>query len=112
MSQLLQMNIFARCNVHSGNNHIVITVACQPYLFSILILKVSFFQIRLSDGTYGFGLEDKNKAPIVKTVEKGSNAEVIQPYSSVPIITFLLIEKFTCVLTITSIIKFYFNNFN
>lgn len=37
-----------------------------------------FFQIRSSDGTYGFGLEDKNKAPIVKIVEKCSNAEVIQ----------------------------------
>ncbi|XP_007423229.1 phosphatidylinositol 3,4,5-trisphosphate-dependent Rac exchanger 2 protein [Python bivittatus] len=32
--------------------------------------------IRSTEGTYGFGLEDKNKAPIVKTVEKGSNAEV------------------------------------
>ncbi|KAG8133673.1 hypothetical protein E2320_011438 [Naja naja] len=32
--------------------------------------------IRSSDGTYGFGLEDKNKAPIVKIVEKCSNAEV------------------------------------
>lgn len=34
------------------------------------------FQIKSNEGTYGFGLEDKNKVPIIKVVEKGSNAEV------------------------------------
>lgn len=33
-------------------------------------------QIKSNEGTYGFGLEDKNKVPIIKVVEKGSNAEV------------------------------------
>ncbi|XP_063779942.1 phosphatidylinositol 3,4,5-trisphosphate-dependent Rac exchanger 2 protein isoform X1 [Pseudophryne corroboree] len=32
--------------------------------------------IRPSDGSYGFGLEDKNKVPIVKYLERGSNAEL------------------------------------
>ncbi|PIO08882.1 hypothetical protein AB205_0203870, partial [Aquarana catesbeiana] len=31
--------------------------------------------IKPSDGSYGFGLEDKNKVPIVKYIERGSNAE-------------------------------------
>lgn len=34
------------------------------------------FQVKSNEGTYGFGLEDKNKVPIIKVVEKGSNAEV------------------------------------
>lgn len=32
--------------------------------------------IKPSDGSYGFGLEDKNKVPIVKYIERGSNAEL------------------------------------
>ncbi|OXB56632.1 hypothetical protein ASZ78_016187 [Callipepla squamata] len=32
--------------------------------------------IKSNEGTYGFGLEDKNKVPIVKVVEKASNAEM------------------------------------
>uniref|UniRef100_A0A8B9FLG1 Phosphatidylinositol 3,4,5-trisphosphate-dependent Rac exchanger 2 protein n=1 Tax=Amazona collaria TaxID=241587 RepID=A0A8B9FLG1_9PSIT len=32
--------------------------------------------IKSNEGTYGFGLEDKNKVPIIKVVEKGSNAEM------------------------------------
>ncbi|KAJ7406030.1 phosphatidylinositol-3,4,5-trisphosphate dependent Rac exchange factor 2 [Pitangus sulphuratus] len=32
--------------------------------------------ITSNEGTYGFGLEDKNKVPIIKVVEKGSNAEM------------------------------------
>ncbi|KAM9308556.1 phosphatidylinositol 3,4,5-trisphosphate-dependent Rac exchanger 2 protein [Gastrophryne carolinensis] len=32
--------------------------------------------IKPNDGTYGFGLEDKNKVPIVKYIERGSNAEL------------------------------------
>lgn len=34
------------------------------------------FQIRPSDGGYGFTLEEKNRVPIIKSVEKGSPAEV------------------------------------
>lgn len=38
---------------------------------------VSFFsQIRPSDGGYGFTLEERNRVPIIKSVEKGSPAEV------------------------------------
>ncbi|KAK1332071.1 hypothetical protein QTO34_007756 [Cnephaeus nilssonii] len=33
--------------------------------------------IKSNEGSYGFGLEDKNKVPIIKLVEKGSNAEVM-----------------------------------
>jgi len=40
------------------------------------ILNNSIFQIKSNEGTYGFGLEDKNKVPIIKVVEKASNAEV------------------------------------
>uniref|UniRef100_A0A8D0GAU6 Phosphatidylinositol 3,4,5-trisphosphate-dependent Rac exchanger 2 protein n=1 Tax=Sphenodon punctatus TaxID=8508 RepID=A0A8D0GAU6_SPHPU len=32
--------------------------------------------ITSNEGSYGFGLEDKNKVPIIKVVEKGSNAEM------------------------------------
>uniref|UniRef100_A0A452HV40 Phosphatidylinositol 3,4,5-trisphosphate-dependent Rac exchanger 2 protein n=1 Tax=Gopherus agassizii TaxID=38772 RepID=A0A452HV40_9SAUR len=32
--------------------------------------------IKSNEGSYGFGLEDKNKLPIIKFVEKGSNAEM------------------------------------
>uniref|UniRef100_A0A8C8SIL1 Phosphatidylinositol 3,4,5-trisphosphate-dependent Rac exchanger 2 protein n=1 Tax=Pelusios castaneus TaxID=367368 RepID=A0A8C8SIL1_9SAUR len=32
--------------------------------------------IKSNEGSYGFGLEDKNKVPIIKIVEKGSNAEM------------------------------------
>ncbi|CAI5779402.1 3,4,5-trisphosphate-dependent Rac exchanger 2 isoform X1 [Podarcis lilfordi] len=32
--------------------------------------------IKSTEGSYGFGLEDKNKVPIIKIVEKGSNAEM------------------------------------
>ncbi|KAH0521644.1 Phosphatidylinositol 3,4,5-trisphosphate-dependent Rac exchanger 2 protein [Microtus ochrogaster] len=32
--------------------------------------------IKSNEGSYGFGLEDKNKVPIIKSVEKGSNAEM------------------------------------
>ncbi|NXJ95708.1 PREX2 protein, partial [Corythaixoides concolor] len=32
--------------------------------------------IKSNEGTYGFGLEDKNKVPLIKVVEKGSNAEM------------------------------------
>ncbi|KFV70071.1 Phosphatidylinositol 3,4,5-trisphosphate-dependent Rac exchanger 2 protein, partial [Dryobates pubescens] len=32
--------------------------------------------IKCNEGTYGFGLEDKNKVPIIKVVEKGSSAEM------------------------------------
>uniref|UniRef100_F7AVQ9 Phosphatidylinositol 3,4,5-trisphosphate-dependent Rac exchanger 2 protein n=1 Tax=Equus caballus TaxID=9796 RepID=F7AVQ9_HORSE len=32
--------------------------------------------IKSTEGSYGFGLEDKNKVPIIKLVEKGSNAEM------------------------------------
>uniref|UniRef100_A0A4X1UX19 Phosphatidylinositol 3,4,5-trisphosphate-dependent Rac exchanger 2 protein n=1 Tax=Sus scrofa TaxID=9823 RepID=A0A4X1UX19_PIG len=32
--------------------------------------------IKSNEGSYGFGLEDKNKVPIIKLVEKGSNAEM------------------------------------
>nr|XP_027788667.1 phosphatidylinositol 3,4,5-trisphosphate-dependent Rac exchanger 2 protein [Marmota flaviventris] len=32
--------------------------------------------IKSNDGSYGFGLEDRNKVPIIKLVEKGSNAEM------------------------------------
>ncbi|XP_064026562.1 phosphatidylinositol 3,4,5-trisphosphate-dependent Rac exchanger 2 protein isoform X1 [Pogoniulus pusillus] len=32
--------------------------------------------IKSSEGSYGFGLEDKNKVPIIKVVEKGSSAEM------------------------------------
>ncbi|NWI12825.1 PREX2 protein, partial [Crypturellus soui] len=32
--------------------------------------------IKSNEGTYGFVLEDKNKVPIIKVVEKGSNAEM------------------------------------
>uniref|UniRef100_A0A8C3GDP3 Phosphatidylinositol 3,4,5-trisphosphate-dependent Rac exchanger 2 protein n=1 Tax=Cairina moschata TaxID=8855 RepID=A0A8C3GDP3_CAIMO len=32
--------------------------------------------IKSNEGTYGFGLEDRNKVPIIKVVEKGSNAEM------------------------------------
>uniref|UniRef100_A0A7M4FMF9 Phosphatidylinositol 3,4,5-trisphosphate-dependent Rac exchanger 2 protein n=1 Tax=Crocodylus porosus TaxID=8502 RepID=A0A7M4FMF9_CROPO len=32
--------------------------------------------IKSNEGSYGFGLEDKNKVPIIKVVEKGSNAEM------------------------------------
>ncbi|KAM5125018.1 phosphatidylinositol 3,4,5-trisphosphate-dependent Rac exchanger 2 protein-like [Callospermophilus lateralis] len=32
--------------------------------------------IKYNDGSYGFGLEDRNKVPIIKLVEKGSNAEM------------------------------------
>ncbi|XP_048363883.1 phosphatidylinositol 3,4,5-trisphosphate-dependent Rac exchanger 2 protein isoform X1 [Sphaerodactylus townsendi] len=32
--------------------------------------------IKSAEGSYGFGLEDKNKMPIIKAVEKGSNAEM------------------------------------
>uniref|UniRef100_A0A8C3S259 Phosphatidylinositol-3,4,5-trisphosphate dependent Rac exchange factor 2 n=1 Tax=Chelydra serpentina TaxID=8475 RepID=A0A8C3S259_CHESE len=32
--------------------------------------------IKSNEGSYGFGLEDKNKLPIIKLVEKGSNAEM------------------------------------
>ncbi|KAH0617654.1 hypothetical protein JD844_016114 [Phrynosoma platyrhinos] len=32
--------------------------------------------ITSTEGSYGFGLEDKNKVPIIKIVEKGSNAEM------------------------------------
>lgn len=35
-----------------------------------------FTQIRPSDGGYGFTLEEKNRVPIIKSVEKGSPAEV------------------------------------
>lgn len=35
-----------------------------------------FVQIRPSDGGYGFTLEEKNRVPIIKSVEKGSPAEV------------------------------------
>lgn len=41
------------------------------------ILNNSIFQIKSNEGTYGFGLEDRNKVPIIKVVEKGSNAEVL-----------------------------------
>lgn len=34
------------------------------------------FQIRPSDGGYGFSLEERNRVPIIKSVEKGSPAEV------------------------------------
>lgn len=33
-------------------------------------------QIRPSDGGYGFTLEERNRVPIIKSVEKGSPAEV------------------------------------
>lgn len=33
-------------------------------------------QIRPSDGGYGFALEERNRVPIIKSVEKGSPAEV------------------------------------
>lgn len=39
--------------------------------------NVFAFQIKSNEGSYGFGLEDKNKVPIIKLVERGSNAEVI-----------------------------------
>ncbi|XP_008853008.1 phosphatidylinositol 3,4,5-trisphosphate-dependent Rac exchanger 2 protein isoform X4 [Nannospalax galili] len=32
--------------------------------------------IKFNEGSYGFGLEDRNKVPIIKLVEKGSNAEM------------------------------------
>ncbi|XP_068093571.1 phosphatidylinositol 3,4,5-trisphosphate-dependent Rac exchanger 2 protein [Hyperolius riggenbachi] len=32
--------------------------------------------IKPNEGSYGFGLEDKNKVPIVKHIERGSNAEL------------------------------------
>ncbi|XP_040288462.1 phosphatidylinositol 3,4,5-trisphosphate-dependent Rac exchanger 2 protein isoform X2 [Bufo bufo] len=32
--------------------------------------------VKPSDGSYGFALEDKNKVPIVKYIERGSNAEL------------------------------------
>ncbi|KAJ7338899.1 hypothetical protein JRQ81_012801 [Phrynocephalus forsythii] len=32
--------------------------------------------IKSTEGSYGFGLEDKNKVPIIKIVEMGSNAEM------------------------------------
>ncbi|XP_023373314.1 phosphatidylinositol 3,4,5-trisphosphate-dependent Rac exchanger 2 protein [Otolemur garnettii] len=32
--------------------------------------------IKSNEGSYGFGLEDRNKVPIIKLVEKGSNAEM------------------------------------
>ncbi|XP_006131552.1 phosphatidylinositol 3,4,5-trisphosphate-dependent Rac exchanger 2 protein isoform X1 [Pelodiscus sinensis] len=32
--------------------------------------------VKSNEGSYGFGLEDKNKVPIIKIVEKGSNAEM------------------------------------
>ncbi|XP_068018628.1 phosphatidylinositol 3,4,5-trisphosphate-dependent Rac exchanger 2 protein isoform X1 [Melanerpes formicivorus] len=32
--------------------------------------------IKCDEGTYGFGLEDRNKVPIIKVVEKGSSAEM------------------------------------
>ncbi|XP_011914078.1 PREDICTED: phosphatidylinositol 3,4,5-trisphosphate-dependent Rac exchanger 2 protein isoform X5 [Cercocebus atys] len=32
--------------------------------------------IKSNEGSYGFGLEDKNKVPIIKLVERGSNAEM------------------------------------
>lgn len=35
-----------------------------------------FSQIRPSDGGYGFTLEERNRVPIIKSVEKGSPAEV------------------------------------
>lgn len=35
-----------------------------------------FPQIRPSDGGYGFTLEERNRVPIIKSVEKGSPAEV------------------------------------
>lgn len=41
------------------------------------LLNNSIFQIKSNEGTYGFGLEDRNKVPIIKVVEKGSNAEVL-----------------------------------
>lgn len=39
------------------------------------------FQIRPSDGGYGFTLEERNRVPIVKFVEKGSPAEVTRSHT-------------------------------
>lgn len=35
-----------------------------------------FTQVRPGEGGYGFTLEEKNRVPIIKSVEKGSPAEV------------------------------------
>lgn len=39
------------------------------------------FQIRPSDGGYGFTLEERNRVPIIKFVEKGSPAEVTRSHT-------------------------------
>lgn len=46
---------------------------------SFFISNVSILHFRLNPtkAAMAFGLEDKNKVPIIKLVEKGSNAEVI-----------------------------------
>lgn len=44
--------------------------------FSTHFLFLPRPQIRPSDGGYGFTLEDRNRVPIIKSVEKGSYAEV------------------------------------
>lgn len=48
------------------------------------------FQIKSNEGTYGFGLEDKNKVPIIKVVEKGSNAEVSSIINYLPCFIYVI----------------------
>lgn len=62
-------------NLLLGNVYLILSASLISR--SVYIQSIYIFQIKSTEGSYGFGLEDKNKVPIIKTVEKGSNAEVI-----------------------------------
>lgn len=59
---------------------VCVFVLCESVLVCCLgILLMGgcvVFQIRPSDGGFGFTLEERNRVPIIKSVEKGSPAEV------------------------------------
>lgn len=58
------------------------------------MLNYFIFQIKSNEGSYGFGLEDKNKVPIIKVVEKGSNAEVSNTiYSGLLLLHFMALFR-------------------
>lgn len=49
---------------------------CLACLLRSWVMCCMFTQIRPGEGNYGFTLEEKNRVPIIKSVEKGSPAEV------------------------------------
>lgn len=64
--------------VSASGERVCAVALCENvcWLWILLMGDMLFSQIRPSDGGYGFTLEERNRVPIIKSVEKGSPAEV------------------------------------